>query len=314
MRFYTENKKKINIVLIVIAIIAIFLTVGNRFFPKYLYNAVSFVTTPFQKGTVGVSDRLGSFKEKNKVLSENKKLKEENEELMLKLNTLENVKADNKELNSLLETKAKYPEYPTVTARIIGKDSNNWFNSFSINKGYDDGIEQDMIVVANGSLVGKVSECTKNSSKVITILDNSSSVSSVNSRTGDLGLLKGDIKLINDNLTLLEYYDQDAEIIEGDEIVTSSVSSVYPPNLSIGKVKSLYDSRGSLTKNAIVTPDVDFKHLSTVLVITQKFTKTKDTSDSEVFDIEPVIADEKAKKKAEEAAKAEEEANAEEDN
>jgi rod shape-determining protein MreC len=93
-------------------------------------------------------------------------------------------------------------------------------------------------------------------------------------RTGDLGVVRGDYSLMDDGLCRMEYIDAESEIMKGDEIVTSQLSDIYPVGLTIGYVKEIVTDTNGLTKYAIIEPQVDFKHLSTLLVITEAFDKT----------------------------------------
>ena len=80
-------------------------------------------------------------------------------------------------LKDLLDLKDEYSNYPTIAARIIAKDSGNWFNVFTINKGSKDGIQEDMNVIADGGLVGIVTSVGSNWATVRSIIDDYSNVS-----------------------------------------------------------------------------------------------------------------------------------------
>ncbi len=147
-----------------------------------------------------------------------------------------------------------------------------------------------MVVLSSNGLVGKISEAGYNYSKVVSIIDDTDSVSSQNTRTEDIGFVRGD--LTNKGICIMEYIDNEAEIIEGDEIITSHLSNIYPPGLTIGYVKEIYSDLNTLTKYAVVEPIVDFKNLETVLVITQNFEKNisfdvkQENTESKPFDVE----------------------------
>ncbi|MBQ8733455.1 MAG: rod shape-determining protein MreC, partial [Anaerotignum sp.] len=70
-----------------------------------------------------------------------------------------------------------------------------------------------------------------------------------------------------DGLCIMEYIDAQADIMVGDEIVTSHLSDIYPAGLAIGKVLELETDTNGLTKYAVIQPYVDLKHLDTILVI-----------------------------------------------
>ncbi|MBQ2880146.1 MAG: rod shape-determining protein MreC, partial [Anaerotignum sp.] len=79
--------------------------------------------------------------------------------------------------------------------------------------------------------------------------------------------VKGDYTRSADGLCIMEYIDAQAEILVGDEIVTSHLSDIYPAGLAIGKVLELETDTSGLTKYAVIQPYVDLKHLDTILVI-----------------------------------------------
>ena len=124
-----------------------------------------------------------------------------------------------------------------------------------------------MVLTSSNGLVGKIIESGETYSKALSILDSRSSVPAMSLRTEDLGVVKGEYSLMNNGLCRMEYIDSEAEIMEGDEIVTSHLSDVYPPGITIGRVKEIKTDANGLTKYAIIEPYVDFKHLDTLLVI-----------------------------------------------
>ena len=174
---------------------------------------------------------------------------------------------ENQRLSELLKISQKYADYHTTGTQIIAKDPGNWYDVFLINKGRDDGLEANMVLTSSNGLVGKIIESGDTYSKALSILDSRSSVPAMSQRTEDLGVVKGEYSLMNSGLCRMEYIDSEAEIMEGDEIVTSHLSDVYPPGIAIGRVKEIRTEANGLTKYAIIEPYVDFKHLDTLLVI-----------------------------------------------
>ena len=59
-------------------------------------------------------------------------------------------------LQELYKLDQNYADYEKTAAHVIGSDSNNWFSTFTIDKGSNDGIEVDMNVMAGSGLVGIV--------------------------------------------------------------------------------------------------------------------------------------------------------------
>lgn len=84
------------------------------------------------------------------LLDENAALKEQVAALTEENTLLQQDKYELNTLRSLMDLSEQYSEYPKEGARIISRDSGNWYSSFIIDKGYEDGIGVDMNVIAGG--------------------------------------------------------------------------------------------------------------------------------------------------------------------
>ncbi len=245
-----------------------------------LQTVAGYVFVPMQKGinSVGnvIYDVKENFRSLKEVQAENEELKSQVESLNEQLNTIKLEQYDLSTYRELLDLDEKYPEYTKVYANVIGKDTGNWFSTFLIDKGTDDGVEVDMNVIAEGGLVGIVISVGPNYAKVRSIIDDVSQVSAMVLNTSDLCLVNGDLILMNENQTLeLKSLRDSGEAAQiGDAIVTSNVSSKYLPGILIGHITTLEEDSNNLTKSGTVSPIVDFEHLQAVSVILEK----KDTS------------------------------------
>ncbi len=271
MKFFNEYKRQlITLAVIVLAIISFF-TAGRKINAGFMDDIFGFVITPFQgavtSATNWVNDSINDVVRRNELADENRELKERIEELETENARLSLYEDENEKLTALLEVAQRYQDYDTTGANVIAKDTGVWYDSFLIDKGENDGIETNMAVINAGGLVGRVVKTSAAYCNVYSILDSRSSVSAESLRTGDLGVVTDDHELMNQGLCKMEYIDLDAEIIEGDEIVTSSLSEYFPAGISIGYVKEIHQDENGLTKYAIIEPKVDFKHLDTVLVV-----------------------------------------------
>ena len=145
-----------------------------------------------------LSDKANDFKTLGEVMKENEELKAQVEDLTTQLNTnkLEQYELDN--YRELLELDAKYPSYNKVAASVIAKDSGNWFSTFAIDKGKNDGLDVNMNVIAGSGLVGIITDVGPNYAKVKCIIDDSSNVSGMVSTTEDNLTVSGSIKSMNE--------------------------------------------------------------------------------------------------------------------
>jgi len=272
--FLKKRKKLFLSILLGFCVIAILLTVGDRFAPTQVEKIIGFVVTPVQGAftTVGnwFGQRFDFFVHMGELSSENERLRTENELLSAETGRLKLVDQENEQLSALLNTDRKYEEYPKIGARIIAKDVGNWYTTFTIDKGSNDGLAKNMVVLASGGLCGRVSEVWYNSATVIAIIDDRSSISVQSTRTGDTGIVRGDVSLQLEGRCRMDFINADADIVEGDEIITSQLSSIYPPGITVGTVESVTPNANG-TQSALIVPNVDFTHMSTVLVITELF-------------------------------------------
>ena len=222
--------------------------------------AAGFVIIPFQNGInqIGayLTDCLTGFQNV-------KKLSAEKEELEQKVTDL------TEENNQLVQDQQdqSYSEYEKVAAQVISKDPGNWYDTFVINKGSNDGIQKDMNVIADGGLVGLVEEVSSNSATVRSIIDDSSSVSAMTASTSDTCIVSGDLRLISDGKLAFSQLNTTDTVAEGEKIVTSNISDKYLRGILIGYVSEITEDSNHLTKKGYIIPVVDFQHIQEVLVI-----------------------------------------------
>ena len=194
--------KYILLILSSICIVAIFLSLNFNMNGGPLKNVAEYVFVPMQKGINNIGTALTKRADNLKTLQE---VQKENENLQTQVNELtsENstLKLEQYELDNLRDLYAldqKYPSYPKVAARVIGKDSGNWFDTFMIDKGADDGIEIDMNVIAGSGLVGIVTDVGKHSSTVTSIINDTKKLSCMLLSTSDTFIASGNLQSMNE--------------------------------------------------------------------------------------------------------------------
>ncbi len=252
--------------------------IGSSFFTDKLTaplrNAVSTVIIPLQKGMnyIGLwtSEKYNTLQEMKTVLEENQQLKQQVNDLTEENNKLKQDGYELDRLRGLYALDQQYQSYPKVGARVIGSTTDNWYSTFTIDKGSNDGIEVDMNVIADGGLVGIVTEVGSNYSIVKSIIEDNSYASCMLISTGDSCAAKGDLKLHDSGLLHLEYLKNGVEVRDGDKIVTSNISDKYLEGIVVGYAKDVKMDSNNLTQSGYIVPAVDFNHLQEVLVITQK--------------------------------------------
>lgn len=270
---FTLPGKYLLFILTALCVILMFLTFGTNVFNKPLNTALGKVVIPFQQGISQAGEWLSRRSEElvqiRELLDENARLRDEVAALTEENTLLQQDKYELNELRALLELDEQYGEYKKIGARIIARDPGNWYTAFTIDKGSDDGLAENMNVIAGGGLVGRITSTGPNWSQVTAIISDNSNVSAMTLATGDKMIVSGDLKMMADGvITFNKLVDSKNVVVEGDKIVTSDISDKYLPNILIGYIHTINRDNNNLTKSGYITPAVDFEHLSEVLVIT----------------------------------------------
>lgn len=257
----------------VLFLFIIILTWETRDSISPIEKSITHVIIPIQKGVTyfgdWLVDKVDFVQNINALESQNQALLIEVDKLTYENQILSHSKDELERLRELYELDKRYADYPKTGARVIGKDPGNWYSVFTIDKGAEEGIEVNMVVMADAGLVGKVIEVGPGYSKVRSIIDDTSSVSATILRTKDLCTVRGDLTLYNDGVVSIEYIPSEVNLIEGDQVTTSHLGEVYPPGILIGDIVSIEKDPDQLSQKAYIKPVVDFKHLEDVLVINQ---------------------------------------------
>ncbi len=270
---YNGHKKAETIGIIITVIILILLVILSNSKlnnVSFLGNAMSSIVMPIQNGYTYLKNKIAKnntfFTNVEELSTQNQELKQKNSELEQALRELEIIKSENQTLKEYLDLTEKYTSYTTIPAYIINKDISNYSSTFIINAGSDEGIKENMTVIADKGLVGHVISVSKKTSKVQTIIDPASSVSVIFSSSADNAVCKGTLK---NNTLKATYIPTGATVLENDTVETSGMGGIYPKGIMVGTVSKIETTKNIIDRNAIINPAVDFNKLETVLVIIQ---------------------------------------------
>lgn len=243
------------------------------------------LTTPFGYGSarmlntvhtgVTVLDEaiLGAFKnneQANKIA-----------ELEQKMSNQEEVVAENIRLRQLLNYKTSHPELTMTLAGIITKDYGTWTNTFTIDKGTEDGVESNMAVVVPSGVVGFITDVYPHSARVQTYLDPRSAIGVIVQRPESrlAGVVKGDGN--HPNTPNMVNIARDGDVLVGDKLITSGYGGIYPKGLLVGNIANIENDSEGFVKNAAIKPTVDFNRLEEVFVITASTVTSPDKAELE---------------------------------
>ena len=249
------------------------ITFGTDVFNRPFNTVFGYVIVPFQQGISRMGSWLVNRSEElvqiRTLLEENERLRNEVAALTEENTLLQQDRYELNQLRELLDLDEQYGEYDKVGARIISRDSGNWYSSFIIDKGTEDGLSVDMNVIAGGGLVGIITSAGPNWARVTSIISDNSNVSAKTLATEDNLIVSGDLQLMADGvITFSMLVDSRNAVTEGDKVVTSDISDKFLPNILIGYINTINRDSNNLTKSGYITPAVDFEHLGEVLVIT----------------------------------------------
>lgn len=135
-----------------------------------------------------------------------------------------------------------------IVTPVIGRSADHWWQQLTLGHGRQDGLKPGLIVVAPGGLVGRITNVSSHTSRVLLITDPTSRTGVTVTRSRQMGILRGQ----TGDRAVIEFYEKDPDVRSADVIVTSSLSSLFPPGLLIGRVESV-----NLTKTS--TPQVTVK-------------------------------------------------------
>lgn len=266
-----RNKKSglLGIIITILVLILIVIFSNKEANTSFFENFANKLVMPIQNGLTYVKNKVSGnssfFTDISNLKTENKELQEKNSKLEQSLRELENIKTENETLKEYLGLTEKYGEYKTIPGYVINKEINNYSKTLIINIGKQDGIEENMTVIADEGLVGHVISVTDNTAKIRTIVDTSSSISCLMSSSKDSIVCKGTL----DSNTEIKamYIPTDANLVQGDSVDTSGLGGIYPKGIHVGIIKKIVTTKNMTDRYALVETAVDFNKLNTVLVV-----------------------------------------------
>jgi rod shape-determining protein MreC len=152
-----------------------------------------------------------------------------------------------------------------LAARVVGRDTSNWFKTILIDRGSSVGIRRNLPVIAPDGLVGRVLEVTPTLSKVQLLTDPVSAAGGLVQRTRVAGIVFGNLEAG----LVVRYLPQLADVAVGDEMITSGLGGVFPKGIPVGRVVAVERRSGALFQEATLQPKVDLSRLEEVLILLQ---------------------------------------------
>lgn len=235
-------------------------------------NAMGVITTPFRNASTAVTE-FGEgvyqfFTQYHLMEDKVSQLEVEVAQLEEKVREGEEALRENEQLRELLSLQARRRDFVFESAKVTARSFTGWESTISLNKGSNADIAMgDCVVTETGDLVGVISQLGENWCTVSTIISPDISMGGMVFRTYSAGVLEGEFSLMALGQLRLAYLPDEAQLVAGDQVLTSGMGDIFPGGLSVGKILGVFDEPSGMSRYAVVQPDVDLTQLIEVFII-----------------------------------------------
>lgn len=272
MRDFLRSKFFTVIVIVAMVMVIVPTVFGSMGLTGVLKDTVNIILSPFQKVFTYCTDAVDGFTsfftEFDRIVEENNALREEINTLRDKISSAEEAEEMNEWLYNYLELKREHTDFKFTEATVSAREGGNYTTVFMLDKGRAHGVEKDMPVVTEHGIVGYITEVGTTWSKAVTFLEEGTAIGAYVERNGTEGVIEGSFSLSEEGICLMSYLSDDADIKEGDRIVSSGYGSVYPRGLVIGTVEKIEKDSASRSITVTVRPSADLRELKRMMIIT----------------------------------------------
>lgn len=281
--FFHSALAKILLVAALVLVGLMIRTAVSGGFSSFTANALSLVAEPAQKLSAGISgffSGLGdNFSSASSLRKQNSELQKQIKDYQSKLVTYEETLRENQQLEAANGIKKENPDFRLKPATVISREAEQWYSTFTVDAGTLDGVAaREPVITSDNELIGIVVRVYAHTSVVATVLDPSVYIGVIVSDTGDTGQSQGDLDLYQKDCFKVGYLSKDSAAAQGDIIVTSGTSGVYPKNLKIGTVSSISADKTGATLTAICKPMMSPANVKNVYILTDFSGKLGDAS------------------------------------
>ena len=269
-------------VVVLCAVIVYSLALNSNGFSAGTSSMVGLFTTPMQwlvsLGGESLESLTANAREVEALQDQLAEMQKELDRKNQELSDYYTIKKENDDLKNYLGLKEQNTDWEFVNATVVARDTSDLFYGMTINKGSLAGVQPGDPVITSSGLVGRVTKVSTTYAKVESIYHPEVSVSVLDVRTEEIGVLTGDKQYADRGLMQMKYLDTKTLVAEGDLVVTTGMGGVFPANVVIGSVKELTTSDIDISRIAVIRPAADIMETTSVMVITS-FTGQGETMD-----------------------------------
>jgi rod shape-determining protein MreC len=251
-----------------VAACLLLLTLQMRGYGSVARDVFAVVTTPIQTGLAKASRATfglwSTYLDWKNVRAENRRLREEVQELRVQGLRVVETDDENRRLRRLLALQEHLP-LTTLSGEVIAREWGGWIRSLTVNRGRGDNVPRLTAVISPNGLIGRVVDVRPGVSIVQVLTDPTSTVGAHVLRTRTPGIVEGDPR----GTLRFKFMSRDgASIQSGDVLVTAGQGGLFPRGIPIGTVRSIDNRGAALFHYAELTPTVDFARVDEVLLVT----------------------------------------------
>ena len=273
--FFTNELKKKPWILLIVLLVAHWVVVslneapgqgGRRLIQVWVLTVFAPIEEGFTWFTSGISYTWNNYFALRGAKEENRYLREKTAQLEAELARTQDARQRLATLEAQLNLKQAQP-WPAITARVVGRDANQWFNTIIIDHGSFSGITEGQPVVTSEGLVGRIIQAAPNAARVRLLTDEQSGAGAVIGQLTEsrvFGVVEGK----NASLCKMNVVSAgDAKVQTGEIVLTSGQDGVYPRGLIIGRVAQVTNDAGGNPSQVDVIPAAPLGRLETVSVL-----------------------------------------------
>jgi len=210
---------------------------------------------------------LRMFQDSGDLAAANSQMAVEIGRLRNEIRQLKSLEHENTELRHLLGLETR-SGFRLLAAQVTDRAIGGWWEMARLDQGAANGVALDLPVISNEGLVGRIVDVSAYTSDIILLVDPNSKVSAKLSRMDAFGIVRGQgVSLWGDPLCRMDFIVKEADLLPGDEVVTSGLGGVYPAGLLIGYVEKAYLDRSGLYQYADIVPAADLRSLEFVFIV-----------------------------------------------
>jgi len=251
------------LIFLILQIFAIYLIYKNNNYQHFI------ISTATQSITVPIQKFANLFYKQFSYPEENKRLIEQNAELLNKNSNMFILSDDSTHTVFAGEGKNRRRMYNISTAQVVFNTINKLHNYIIIDKGRKDGVLPDMAVLSPSGIVGVVSDVSNNFSTVISLLNPNSRVSAKIIPINQIGT----VVWVDNDPSIAQVIDipQHLMVSAGDSVVTSGYSDVFPKDILIGTVIEKFDNPNNTFLTIKIRLATDFRNLNNVFLVSNLY-------------------------------------------